>query len=100
MITTKLIASATTVVILLGGMHAMLAETALPRESIKTFSQDATKLAKLRAAVAALKARDLNFDDPTSWFNMAGIHGISSNDPNLGKIPAAIQALLNQCHRD
>ncbi len=70
----------------------------LPRENIKTFSQDPTKLAKLRAAVAALKARGL--DDATSWFSLAAIHGIRSDDPDAGSVPAPIRALWNQCHSD
>jgi tyrosinase len=31
---------------------------------------------------------------------MASIHEIRSNDPDLGKVPASIQALFHQCHID
>lgn len=98
MIKYPLIALAIAATIPFGGMHGLVAGPVLPREDIKTFSQDATKLAKLRAAVGALKARGL--DDATAWFNLAAIHGIRSDDPNTGSVPAPIQALWNQCHSD
>jgi tyrosinase len=72
------------------------AQSALPRENINTFSQNPMKLKKLRDAVAALQAR--GFDRSTSWFTMAGIHDIFPNDPDLRRVPSAIQALFHQCH--
>jgi tyrosinase len=76
----------------------VLSGAVLPRENIKAFSQDATKLGKLRDAVAALQSRHL--DDATCWFDMAAIHGILPSDPALHNIPATITALFNQCHND
>jgi hypothetical protein len=70
----------------------------LARENINTFSQDPVKLQKLRDAVAALQERGPN--NAADWFNMAGIHGILSSDPQLPNIPAGVRALFNQCHQD
>lgn len=84
--------------ILLGGVPSLVAQQVLPREDIKTFSQDPAKLKKLRDAVASLQSRGL--DNSTSWFTMAGIHDIRPNDPNLPSVPASIQALFHQCHGD
>jgi tyrosinase-like protein len=81
-----------------GGIDGLKAGPVLPRENIETFSQDPVKLKKLRDAVAALQARD--FDNSTSWFTMAGIHEILPNDPKLNNVPASIQALFHQCHKD
>ena len=78
--------------------HSVIAQSVLPRENVKTFSQDPVKVQKLRDAVAALQARKL--DDSTSWFTQAGIHDILSNDPNLRSVPTSIQALFHQCHKD
>jgi hypothetical protein len=79
------------------GIRDVVAGSVLPRENIKTFSQDPVKLKKLRDAVAALGERGL--DNSTSWFTMAGIYDILSNDPNLRGVPASIQALFHQCHQ-
>lgn len=74
------------------------ADQVLVRENINIFSQDPTKLKKLRDAVDVLKKR--NLDNSISWFNQAGIHGIPGNDPSLNQIPMSIQALFNQCHQN
>ena len=74
------------------------ADQVLVRENINTFSQDPTKLKKLRDAVDVLKKRKL--DNSISWFTQAGIHDIRTNDPDLSQVPTSIQALFHQCHRD
>jgi tyrosinase len=95
---TPLIALAIVSVVLFEGTRALTAGPVLPRENIKIFSQDPVKLKKLRDAVAALSGR--KFDNSISWFTMAGIHEILSSDPDLPKVPASIQALFHQCHKN
>jgi tyrosinase len=73
-----------------------VAAQALPRENINTFSQDPTKLKKLRDAVAALQARGPK--QSASWNTMAGIHKIRNGDPDFAQVPALIRALFSQCH--
>jgi hypothetical protein len=85
-------------VLALTSSQASAAPAALPREDIRVFSQDPKKVDELRRAVFILKHRD--FDNATSWFNMAAIHEIDNDDPDVGKVPPAIQALWHQCHND
>lgn len=67
-----------------------------PREDIRTFSKDPNKVEELRKAVAELQKGLPN--DPTSWMNLAAIHGIPNPVPT--DIPASVAALFRQCHKD
>ena len=76
----------------------LAADTVLERQDIRTFSQSAKRVSQLRTAVSKLKGRA--YTDATSWYNYAAIHEIASNDPNISKVPASIQALWHQCHKN
>lgn len=94
------VAGATTAAILMGINRFDIARAAGSgaREDIETFSKDPQKVASLRLAFQKLYDRPK--DQKVGWFNYAAIHGIPSNDPDAGKLPATIKAYWSQCHND
>ncbi|MDQ3907317.1 MAG: tyrosinase family protein [Acidobacteriota bacterium] len=50
------------------------------RPNVKTFSQDAAKVATLRKGVGVMMKRPMN--DPTSWMFQANVHGVPSQGSN------------------
>ena len=71
------------------------------RIDLQKFSGDPVKVATLKKAVAAMKARKQS--DPTSWFFQAAIHGVTpaaiataqQEDPGISQVDQ--QKWWNQC---